>query len=322
MFKKILLGFSFCTLSLGAQAQIANVVIDIQNGSNYMAMVIMKEKFWEDVAKEKGIKTTLELNKVGGPGAAAERFLSGANQGMTISYPLILSLHEKTNGDTKILFGNSIIEIYLNVNNPGIKTATDFKEGNKVAVTTLNTSIQAINMRALSDKLFGDYKKLDPITVQMPHPDAFAALMAGKIDGHWASPPFSFSELKDSKVKAIAKSSDIFGPANLTAFATSEKFCKKETKVCDALFEAHKKANDWINADFKKAAEYFAQNVGTKDTTDDYYQQFVNKDIIFTPVPQGIQAYANYALKFGLIKKPLKSWKDLTLPVLHSSKGS
>ena len=320
MLKKFFLlavSLGFAVQAFAAEPE--KITLDIQNGSNYMGMVIMQEMFWDSVAKEQGIKTKLELNKVGGPGAAAERFLSGANQGMTISYPLILTLHEKTKGDAKILFGNAVLDILLNVNNPNIKTTKDLKDGQKIAVTTLNTSIQAINMRALSEKLYKDYKKLDSITVQMSHPDAFAALMAEKIDGHWATPPFSFNELQNQKIKTIAKSSEIFGPASLTAFVTSERFCKANPKVCDSLFIAYTKAVEWINQDFDRAAGYFEKNVGTKDPKAEYLRQFKDKDIVFTVAPKGIQSYANYVHKFGLIQTPIKSWKEVVLPQLQNN---
>ncbi|MBX7147248.1 MAG: hypothetical protein K1X44_08070, partial [Alphaproteobacteria bacterium] len=81
-----------------AADDLKSITLDIQNGSNYMGMHVMKEIFWSDIAKKNGITTELILNKVGGPGVAVDRFLSGANQGMTISYPLILKINEKTNG--------------------------------------------------------------------------------------------------------------------------------------------------------------------------------------------------------------------------------
>jgi len=309
--------------TFGAQAYaLENVTIDIQNGSNYMAMVAMKKLFWDETAKKNGIQTELTLNKVGGPAAAADRFISGANQGMTISYPLILTLNEKTAGDVKILFANSMIDILLNTNDANIKSAKDFKDSDKIAVTSLGKSIQAISSKKLAEKTFDDQKALDKYAIQMSHPDAFAALMAGKIKAHWATPPFAQMELDDKKNFTIARSFELFGRHNLTAFAVSQKFCTENAKVCDTLFEAHKKANDWINADFNRAADFFKKNVGANEQVEDYLTQLKTKQIQFTYVPHGIKSFADFLHKIGELKTPIKSWKDVVMPQLQKESGS
>jgi len=305
-----------------SQAEVESITVDIQNGSNYMGMVAMQKLFWKDIAKKNGISTQLNLNKVGGPAAAADRFLSGANQGMTISYPLILKLNEKTKGDAKILFANSMTNMLLNTNNPNIKSAKDFKEGDKIAVTTLITSIQAVANRLLAEKSLGDYKKLDNLSVQMSHPDAYAALMAGKIAAHWSTPPFSSMELEDKKNKTIAKSFDLFGKHHLTAFVVSEKFCNSNKKVCASLYEAYKKSNDWINADFKRASQFFKDNVGANEQANDYLKQLTEKQVEFNYVPQGIISFDKFLVKTGQLQSPLKSWKDICMPNLHNENGN
>ncbi|MFM2345071.1 MAG: hypothetical protein RLZZ210_1684 [Pseudomonadota bacterium] len=325
--KKTLLKLSAITLSCvglvnTCSAEVDKITIDIQNGSNYMGMVVMKKMFWDEVAKKNGISTELNLNKVGGPAAAADRFLSGANQGMTISYPLILTLNEKTNGDAKILFANSLINMLLNTNSPTIKSPKDFKEGDKIAVTALGKSIQAMASKKLAEKTFGDYKYYDKISVQMSHPDAFAALMAGKITAHWATPPFAQMELEDKKNSTVAKSFDLFGKHHLTAMTVSQKFCSENPKVCSSLYEAYKKSNNWINADHNRAAAFFKTNVGANEQVEDYLEQLNNKQIEFNYAPQGIMSFANFLHKTGELKTPLKSWKDLCMPQLHSENGN
>jgi NitT/TauT family transport system substrate-binding protein len=311
--------FSFIS---NCSAEVDKITIDIQNGSNYMGMVVMKKMFWDEIAKKNGISTELNLNKVGGPAAAADRFLSGANQGMTISYPLILTLNEKTNGDAKILFANSMINMLLNTNSPTIKSPKDFKEGDKIAVTALGKSIQAVASKKLAEKVFGDYKYYDKISVQMSHPDAFAALMAGKITAHWSTPPFSQMELEDKRNSTVAKSFDLFGKHHLTAMTVSQKFCTENPKVCSSLYEAYKKSNDWINADLKRAATFFKTNVGANEQVEDYVAQLTSKQIEFNYVPQGITSFSNFLHKTGDLKNPLKSWKDICMPQLQNESGS
>lgn len=304
-----------------AFAEPASITLDIQNGSNYMGMVVMQKYFWAEEAKKQGITTELKLNKVGGPAAASDRFLAGANQGMTISYPLIIKLNSKTNGDAKILFANAMTNMRLNTNSAEVKSAKDFKAGDKIAVTSLGTSIQAVANKMLADKILGDHKKLDPMTVQMSHPDAHTALMVGKITAHWSTPPFSQMQLEDKKIHTVASSYDLFGKHHLTAFVVSNKYCNENPKTCTALFESYKKANAWINADFARAAKFFQENVGAKETVDDYVKQLQNKDVEFNYVPQGIMSFSNALVKIGEAKSALKSWKDICMPVLAKENG-
>jgi NitT/TauT family transport system substrate-binding protein len=305
-----------------SHAEVDKITIDIQNGSNYMGMVVMKKMFWDEVSKKNGLTTELNLNKVGGPAAAADRFLSGANNGMTISYPLIMKLHEKTAGDTKILFANSMTNMLLNSNSETITSAKDFKAGDKIAVTALSGSIQAVSNKMLAEKTLGDHKKLDSISVQMSHPDAYAALMAGKVTAHWATPPFAYMELEDKKNHTVATSFDLFGKHHLTAMVVSEKFCKENEKVCASLYEANEKATNWINADLARAANFFKSNVGANEQADDYLEQLQKKQVEFNIAPQGVMSFANFLYKIGDIKTKLNSWKDICMPVLHGKKGS
>ncbi|KAK3604009.1 hypothetical protein CHS0354_026808 [Potamilus streckersoni] len=300
-------------------AEESKITIDVQNGSNYMAMFLMQEMFWQEEAKKNGLNTELELNVVGGPAAAADRFLSGANQGMTISYPLILQLHEKTKGDLKILFGNSIVKMRLNVNDPEIKSAKDFKEDHKIAVTSLGTSIQAISTKAFAEKYLKDAKALDKNTVQMSHPDAFAAFSVGKIAAHWATPPYSLMELEVKNGRTLLISDDLFGPHHLTAFALSEAYTKKNPMITKTLFDAYKKATDWINADFKRAAKYFKdKQPKARETAEDYEKQLTSKEIIFDIAPKGVISFGTFVAKTGGIKQVPANVKEVTLPPLHS----
>ncbi|MFO1433100.1 MAG: ABC transporter substrate-binding protein [Candidatus Competibacteraceae bacterium] len=302
-------------------AEVQEVTIDIQNGSNYMDVAKMKD-FWDDVAKAHGLNTTLTINVVGSPGVVADRLISGASQAGAMSYPGLLKLNEKTDGDMKILFGDGIVNILLNTNNPEIKSIADFKPGHKIAVTSLGISIQAIANRYVADKDLGDWKKLDPLTVAMPHPDAYAAFTAGKIDAHWATPPFSSMETEQTGVRTLAASKDLWGRHHLTVVVVSEKFCKDNPKVCDALFETHQKAVDWIKSQPRQAAEFFQKNIKAKETVDDYYKQLVDKQVEFEIAPQGLEKFAAFLYKIGEIKNPLKSWKDVSMPQLQQLGGN
>ena len=321
MKKMILVAVLALAFSHSAFAELQNVTIDIQNGSNYMDVAKMKD-FWDEIAKEHGLNTTLTVNVVGSPSVVADRLIAAASQAGAMSYPGLLKLNEKTDGDMKILFGDGIVNIMLNTNNPDINSIEDFKPGHKIAVTSLGISIQAIANRYVADKYLGDWKKLDALTVAMPHPDAYAAFTAGKIDAHWATPPFSSMETGQTGVRTLATSDDLWGRHHLTVVVVSEKFCKDNPKVCDVMFETHQKAVDWIKNQPLQAAEFFQKNIKAKETVDDYYKQLINKQVEFEIAPQGLEKFAAFVYKIGEIKNPLKSWKDVSMPQLYELNGN
>jgi NitT/TauT family transport system substrate-binding protein len=326
MKKIILVATLAMTFGTSSFAEVQEVTIDIQHGTNYMDVVNMKH-FWDDVAKAHGLNTTLTINIVDSPRVVADRLISGASQAGAISYQGLFKLNEKTDGDMKILFGNSIVNILLNTNNPEIKSIADFKPGHKIAVTSLGISIHAIATRYVADKELGDWKKLDPLIVAMPHPDAYAAFTAGTIDAHWATPPYSWIEAEQTGVRTLAASKDFWGRHHLTVVVVSEKFCKDNPKVCDALFETHQKVVDWIKSQPRQAVEFFQKSIKAKETVDDYYykqlvyMQLVDKQIEFEIAPQGLEKFAAFVYKIGEIKNPLKSWKEVSMPQLQQLNG-
>ncbi len=99
----------------------------------------------------------------------------------------------------------------LMTNKPEIKTIADFGDNDQIAVPA-TTSPQAVVMRMAAEKTFGDYRRLDKLLVSMPHPDATAALLSGRvIAGYVATAPFIAVLRKSDKIHIVTTSKDILG---------------------------------------------------------------------------------------------------------------
>src|SRR5205809_5043433 len=85
-----------------------------------------------------------------------------------------------------------------------------------------------------------NYAKLDPMTVGLPHPEAVAALISGKteITAHFTSPPFSYIELKDSKIHRVANSADVLGRLTMDVVFAPKRFVDANPKVVQAFLDA------------------------------------------------------------------------------------
>jgi NitT/TauT family transport system substrate-binding protein len=80
--------------------------------------------------------------------------------------------------------GLSSTSLYLNTNNPAIKSLADFTEKDRIALPGVKTSLSAVVLQMAAAKQFGveNYAKLDPITVSLPHPEALTVLLAGRTE--------------------------------------------------------------------------------------------------------------------------------------------
>src|SRR5712692_1908478 len=220
-------------ISVPAQAEVNEVRAAQQYGLSYLTLMIMEDsKLVEKHAKAAGlgdIKVTWA--KLGGPGAMNDALLSG-------------SLDFGTGGAL-----NSMPN-YLNTINPNVKGMRDFTGKDKIAVTTIKVSTQALLLQMATAKEFGfdNYGKLDPLTVSMPHPEALVALLAGSgaITAHFASPPFQYQELAKSGVRTVISSYDILGgPSTFNVVWSTSKFRDANPKAFAAFVAAFEEANNY-----------------------------------------------------------------------------
>src|SRR5262249_56704762 len=135
--------------------------------------------------------------KLGGPGAMNDALLSGGLDFGTGGVPSLITLWAKTKGTPMWVRGVGALNdmpVELITSNPKVKTIRDFSEKDKIAVTTVKISTQALLLQMAAAKEWGDasYEKLDPLTVSMPHPDAMTALFSGVATAPFSSPPFQY----------------------------------------------------------------------------------------------------------------------------------
>src|ERR1700689_3305737 len=96
-------------------------------------------------------------------------------------------------------------------NKPEIRTIADFGDNDQIALPA-TTSPQAVVNCMAAEKNFGDYRHLDKLLVSMPHPDATAALLSGRvISGYVATAPFISVLKKSDKIHAVTTSKEILG---------------------------------------------------------------------------------------------------------------
>src|SRR5580700_10877129 len=237
--------FAACAMlaAAPARAEVNEVRIGIQYGLIYLPVVVADAQgFFAIEAKKAGLPDLkVTVQRFSGSPAITDAVLSGNIDVGAFGTPGLLIAWEKTKGHQKVaglaaLGANSFV---LMTNKPDIKTVADFGDNDQIAVPA-TTSPQAIVMRMAAEKAFGDYRRLDKLLVSMPHPDATAALLSGRvISGYVATAPFIAMLKRSDKVHVVTTSKEILGEEMTgVALGAGKKFIDANPTVARVVIAA------------------------------------------------------------------------------------
>src|SRR5229473_2784802 len=253
-----------------------------QYGLSYLALMLMEDgKLVEKQAKAAGLREPkVTWAKLGGPGAMNDALLSGSLEFASGGVPSLITLWAKTKGTPLEVRGVGALNDMPNeliTSNPMLKTIRDFTEKDKIAVTSVKISTQALLLEMAAAKEFGDanYEKLDPLTVSMPHPDAMTALLSGGgITAHFSSPPFEYQEKAKPGLHQVISNYEILGgKATFNVVWTTTKFHDSNPKAYAAFVAAFEEATNMINKDKRAAAEIYKRMTNTRESIEELVKQ-------------------------------------------------
>jgi len=207
-----------------------------------------------------------------------------------------------------------------------VKSLKDFTDRDRIAVPGIKTSLPAVLLHMAAAKEFGDgnYAKLDPITVGLPHPEALTVMLSGssEINSHMASPPFSYIEEAASGIHRVFSTVDILGNITLDMTYTSRRFFEANPKLCAAFIAAMEEANALIARDRRRAGEIYLAVSKQKASVDEIVKILSDPNSRFSTVPDGTMKYADFMSRVGTIKAKPAGWKELFFPPIHGVAGS
>jgi len=314
-----------------ASAETAEVRVSKGYGILYLPLIVMADqKLLEKHAAKAGlgnIKVTWE--SFDGGNVINDAMLAGAMNIAGTGAPGFIVLWSKARGSRNEVIGVSGLSstsLYLNTNNPAIKSLADFTEKDRIALPGVKTSLSAVVLQMAAAKQFGveNYAKLDPITVSLPHPEALTVLLAGRteVTAHFTSPPFSYLELKDPKIKRVLNSVDVLGNITLDVVFASKSFVDANPKTLAAFLSALDEANEFIAKDVNGAADIFVRASKVKVSKDEVVEILKDPDTRFSATPNGVMNFADFMHRAGTIKVRPATWSDLFVPALHTRPGS
>ncbi|EOW6673803.1 ABC transporter substrate-binding protein, partial [Cronobacter dublinensis] len=238
-----------------AQAE-GNISIAQQFGIGYLLLdVVRDQQLIEKEGKKEGVDIKVEWRTLSGATAMNEALLSGALDVASAGVPPLLTLWDRTKGrqNVKAIAALGSMPNFLLSNNPAVKSISDLTDKDRIAVPAAGVGFQSRTLQIETARRFGnsDYKRFDTLSVSLPHPDASAALIAGKseITAHFSSPPFQYQALEHSNVHKILSSYDVLGgKATFNVLYTTQKFHDENPKTYRAFYNALSEAAKIINA--------------------------------------------------------------------------
>jgi sulfonate transport system substrate-binding protein len=313
------------------KAEVRQVVLGQQFGSLGLPLMVMEhKKLVEKHLAAKGMADVAVVwARLGGPAAMNDAILSGSLHFSAQGVPSLAVLWDRTRGGLGVKAMDAIAanNFWLNTRNPAIRSLKDFTDRDRIAIPSLKVSTQAVLLTIGAEKLWGKERsnRLDHIIVQLPQPEAMAAVInpISEITAHFATTPFHEAEIK-AGVHNVTTAKEIMGdlPTGLM-LVTTTKFRSENPTVYAAVAAALDEALAWIAADHRAAARLYLELTKDKTLTEvDMMASLTSGDLAFEKAPRKVGEITDFMFRTGMIKVRPESWKDLFFPEAHGLAGS
>jgi len=308
---------------LGSHAEVSRLNIPLgAGGFGFLPLHMMKEhNLIEKHAKAAGQEVTINWANIGGPSVMIDALLSGSADFISAGPPSFLLLWDRTKdtANVKGVAAISSMPMFLNARAPHLKSLEDLKEGDKIAVTSVKSSIPSIIMQMYAVEKHGMDQafRYDPYTVSMNHGDAAAALISGggSIAAHYASYPLAQREMKTEGIRTIQNTDDVMGGSTtFTMVSTTTRFHDENPKVYAAFVAALEEAQQMIQADKPAAAKVLIASMGGSGNVDDMVEILNDPAIKYTTKPENVMKYARFMHEIKSIKNQPADLKELFFP--------
>jgi NitT/TauT family transport system substrate-binding protein len=325
---------AFLLLALGAtaaHAEPAEIRIARQTGIGYLQLHVAQElRLIEKHAREAGlgdVKVTYQI--VTSPAAMNDMLIGGQIDLVGGGLPPSLVIADRTRGnlDVRNLAALGEQPLDFNTNNPALTRLEDLTERDRIALPAVKVSTQAILLQMAAEAAFGrgQHERLDPITVGLGHPEAAAALIAGRseITVHFASAPFTYQERERPGIRRLFSSYDIVGgPMTTTNAWMTGRFYNANPKTARAIYGALAEATELINRDHAEAARIYLKLENAKLDPVFVEKMLADPETAFTLKPQRVFKIADFLHRIGTLKAKPADWRDFFFPIAQQGEGS
>ena len=315
-----------------AHAATGELRIARQYGIGYLQIMLMEhDRLIEKHARAAGAAGVAITWRTFGDGSFAnDAMIAGDLDIAAGGLGSFLTLWDRTR-DTLDVRGIAALDsmpMLLNTRNSAVRDIGDFTAADRIAIAGVKISSQAVTLQRAAAARWGDasYARLDPLTVNMPHPLALQALVSGygDVTADFTSPPFQYEELDRPGVRAILDSYRVWGgPQTFILAWTTARFRAGHPKLYAAFLAALDEATGIIRRDPRRAAAVYREMTGgTGMSEDDLVRMLADPRIAFTLTPQRVLPFAAFRARIGTLRHAPRSWKELFFPEIYHAGGS
>ncbi len=190
---------------------------------------------------------------------------------------------------------------YVKADSP-IKSLKDSKDGTTIAYSTNGSSSHNIVVGFIRE--LGASGK--PTATGGP-PGTLTSVMSGQIDIGWAAPPFGIKEVKEGKIRIIARGSDIPSLRGQTVRAIIVNADALKTKK-DAIMrfvKGYRESADWMYSDPKAITMYANKIKADEALIKDAVKEFQPKEALQTDKMADLDGAIADAVKLKFLESPL-----------------
>ncbi len=183
-----------------------------------------------------------------------------------------------------------------------IKSLKDTTAENTIAYSTNGSSSNNIVVAFVSE--LG--AKAKPTATGGP-PGTLTAVMSGQVDIGWAAPPFGLKEIKEGKIRIVARGSDVpslKGQTVRVLLVNAESWKTKHAAIL-RFMEAYREAVDWMYADPKAVEMYSAKVKLPVDMLKESMAKFQPKEALQSDTFADLDGAVRDAVKLKFLEKPL-----------------
>jgi NitT/TauT family transport system substrate-binding protein len=314
-----------------ARAETDTIRFAQQQSIGYLQLNVIKhEHLLEKRAAALGIQNLkVSWLTLSGPDMMNDALLSGAVDVVGGGVPGLLTIWSRTRGTVNEVRGISALtqnNSKLNTNDPSIRSLRDIKPTSRIALPAVRSSIQAVLLQMAAAKEFGgdNYAKFDTQTQTLSPADSTTGLLSGSggFDLAFTPTPFPALQLRSDKIHTVISSFDVVGESTASVLWTSKRFHDTNPVLSRALLDALQEASDFINQDRRKAVEYYVADTRSSMTVDEVIAITQEPHTSFGIAPVGIEKFANFMAKIGMLKVAPSAWADVFFPEISTIQGA
>src|SRR5207247_8801899 len=144
--------------AIPARAEMDEIAVAEQYGISYLPLMLMEEKkLIEKHAKAAGVDVKVGWAKFAGGNVMNDALLSGNLQFASGGVGPLVTLWARTRGniDVRGVGALNSMPLYLVTRNPNVKTISDFRDSDRIALPAVKVSVQAVLLQMAAEQAFG-----------------------------------------------------------------------------------------------------------------------------------------------------------------------